>query len=143
MASIFASTAQNPADTVGLNSRTSGGTTLIRANDRGTAFADYGDLYTLGAAAKFNLPLGNNFEAFGRLGLNHLVLRGTDAAADASGNGLQVGAGLEYKLNLGVAGGSIFVDYMINRAELFRDSNDKSQGDFTTRTWTLGLTIGI
>ncbi len=119
-----------------------GGNTMTRLNDRQVA-QPFADFYSLGAAAKFNLPLGNNFEAFGRLGVNHLVLRGDDDANSASGNGLQFGAGFEYKLNLGVAGGSIFVDYTINRAAMTGDNNPKLDYDLTTRTWMLGLTIGI
>lgn len=119
-----------------------GGNTMNRLNDRQLA-QPFADFYSLGAAAKFNLPLGNNFEAFGRLGLNHMIIRGEDEGNDASGNGLQFGAGFEYKLNLGVAGGSIFVDYMINRAAMTGDNNPKLEYDLTTRTWMLGLTIGI
>ncbi len=118
------------------------GNSLVRANDRQT-FVPFGDLYTLGAAVKFNLPLGNNFEAFGRVGLNHLIVRAENEAANTSGNGLQLGAGFEYKINLGVAGGSIFVDYTINRAAMTGDVNEKLEYDLTTRTWMLGLTIGI
>ncbi len=119
-----------------------GGNTLSRANDRGL-LQPFGDFYNLGAAAKFNLPLGNNFEAFGRLGVNHMVVRGENEGNDASGNGIQLGAGFEYKLNLGVGAGSIFVDYMINRAAMTGDVNDKVAYDLTTRTWMLGLTLGI
>lgn len=125
-----------------------GGNTLTRnrqsnLNTGNPVFDPFGDFYVLGAAAKFNLPLGNNFEAFGRLGVNHMVVRGEKEDNDASGNGIQFGAGFEYKLNLGVAGGSIFVDYMINRAAMTGDVNDKLAYDLTTRTWMLGLTIGI
>lgn len=120
-----------------------GGNTLSRTNDNGTV-TELGDFYNLGAAGKFNLPLGNNFEAFGRLGVNHLIIRGENEKFDASGNGVMFGAGFEYKLNLGVAGGSIFVDYMINRAAMTGDAeNSKLDYDLTTRTWMLGLTIGI
>ncbi len=115
---------------------------LVRLNQAGTVFNPHGDLYVLGANAKFNLPLGNNFEAFGKLGLNHLVVRADNEQFNQSGNGLLFGAGFEYKLNLGVGGGSIFVDYTINRASMVNES-DKELGDFTTRTWMLGLTIGI
>jgi hypothetical protein len=119
-----------------------GGNELLRSNGDRSAVVPFGDLYNLSASGKFNLPLGNNFEAFGRLGLNHLVVRGEDEGNDASGNGLLFGGGFEYKLNLGVAGGSIFVDYTINRAEMISDVSDLTY-DLTTRTWTLGLTVGI
>jgi len=119
-----------------------GGNTLVRTADNGL-INPFGDFYNLGAAAKFNLPLGNNFEAFGRLGVNHLVVRGEDERFNASGNGLQFGAGFEYKLNLGVGAGSIFVDYMINRAAMTGDNDDRFEYDLTTRTWMLGLTLGI
>jgi opacity protein-like surface antigen len=125
-----------------------GGNTLTRNRQSNLAtgsavFDPFGDFYVLGASGKFNLPLGNNFEAFGRLGVNHMIVRGENEDNDASGNGLQVGAGFEYKLNLGVAGGSIFVDYTINRAAMTGDNNPKLEYDLTTRTWMLGLTIGI
>lgn len=119
-----------------------GGNELLRFNNNRSAAVPFGDLYNLSASGKFNLPLGNNFEAFGRLGVNHLVVRGEDEGNNASGNGLLFGGGFEYKLNLGVAGGSIFVDYTINRGEMILDATDQTY-DLTTRTWTLGLTIGI
>ncbi|MBA2541125.1 MAG: porin family protein [Deltaproteobacteria bacterium] len=119
-----------------------GGNTLTRANARGV-YSPYGDLYNASAAGKFNLPLGSNFEAFGRLGVNHLRIKAENPDNDVSGNGLMFGAGFEYRLNFGVGAGSIFVDYMINRAAMTGDNVERLEYDLTTRTWTLGLTIGI
>jgi hypothetical protein len=125
-----------------------GGNTLMRDRQSNLeadkpVFVPYGDFYNLGLAAKFNLPLGSNFEAFGRLGLNHLVVRGENPENDVSGNGLMFGAGFEYRLNLGVGGGSIFVDYMVNRASMESETRPGLATDLTTRTWMLGLTLGI
>jgi len=80
---------------------------------------DYGTLYNVSGALKLNLPLGNNFEGFGRAGLQHSML--ADAEQTGSGHVRQRPAdrgGFEYRLNLGIGAGSIFVDYTIGRTSL-------------------------
>jgi len=101
----------------------------------------FGDAYQAAIALKLNFPLGNNFEAYGKAGLHHMWLDTGIAENDTAGNGLLLGGGFEYKLNLGVGGGALFVDYQITDAKL---EGDKFTFDNTrTRTWTLGLTVGI
>jgi hypothetical protein len=94
----------------------------------------------LSAAAKFNLPLGNNFEGFGRAGLERTWLSVGDDRYNLTGNGFQVGAGFEYRLNVGVTSGSLFVDYTIHHATL---ENTRGKVDETSRIWGLGFTVGF
>lgn len=92
-------------------------------------------------AGKFNLPLGDQFEAFGRAGLGKAWFDyEPDAAYDVSGRVFLIGAGIEYRLDLGVAAGSIWIDYQYNSASL---SGERSNFDIGTRMWTLGVTVGF
>jgi hypothetical protein len=96
--------------------------------------------YQLSAALKLNLPLGNNFEAFGRGGLERTWLGVHDPNQDLMGDGFLVGGGFEYRLNAVLTNASIFVDYNVHRATLESRVN---QVDSTTRFWGLGFTVGI
>lgn len=98
-------------------------------------------IYQFSVAAKFNLPLGNNFEAFGRAGLERTWLSLDDERYDFTGNGFLVGAGFEYRLTTSVvSNASIFVDYNIHHATL---ENPHGQLGETSRIWALGFTIGF
>lgn len=106
-------------------------------NDR---FIDYGDAYQGFVAAKLSLALGNNFEAFGRAGL-HKTWMGADPLG-TSGSGFLIGAGMEYRLNLAVGQGSIFVDYQFNSVnDLSGDRIKFDQASY--RMFTIGATIGL
>jgi hypothetical protein len=96
----------------------------------------------LGAALKYSLPLGNNFEVFGRGGLERTWLS-TDNPAGLAGNGWLVGAGFEYRLNLGVTGASVFVDYEHTDTSLVNQSDMKATRDETIGLWTAGVTLAI
>jgi hypothetical protein len=101
----------------------------------------------LAAALKYSFPLGNNFEVFGRGGLERTWLS-TDAMTrqNFAGNGYLLGAGFEYRLDLAVAAGSIFVDYTRTATGFSGDSADASRMptlDGTASMWTLGLTLSI
>lgn len=96
-------------------------------------------VYQLSLAGKYNLPLGNDFEAFGRLGLEQTWLGVDDERYDFSGNGPMLGGGFEYKVKTGVASGALFVDYTIRHVEL-RNSRDDGP-DMTSRTWSLGALV--
>ncbi len=103
------------------------------------------DAYQLSAAGRFNLPLSNNFEAFGRLGLQHTTAGGDNPLYDTSGSGFLVGAGIAYLFNVGVGtGAAVSIDYQINRAEL---SGERFKGptafSVTERQWTLGVTMSF
>jgi hypothetical protein len=97
-------------------------------------------VYQASVAAKLNLPLGNHFEGFGRAGLERTWLNLDDDRYDFAGNGFLVGAGFEYRLDLGLHNASIFVDYTIHHASL---ENTRGQVDETSRIWGLGFTVGI
>ena len=99
------------------------------------------DVYQAQASGKFNLPLGSGFEAFGRAGLQHVQTSTPNPANDMSGAGYLLGAGFEYRVKLPFASGSVFIDYTYAKAGLTNDRNQ--QIDFSTRMWTLGVTVGI
>ncbi|HWU86428.1 MAG TPA: outer membrane beta-barrel protein [Kofleriaceae bacterium] len=98
------------------------------------------DAYQLSAAAKYNLPLGDNFEAYGRAGLHHTWASGQLDVYNVSGNGFLAGAGFEYRVATGIGSGSLWVDYQLSNATL---SGDRFTFDTTTRQWTLGLTVAF
>ena len=111
-------------------------------NGFGVVASNHGDqnVFQLSAAAKYNLPLGNNFEAFGRAGLERTWLNLGDDRYNFSGNGFLVGAGFEYRLDLAITSASLFVDYTIHHATL---TDTRGQVDETSRIWALGFTVGI
>jgi hypothetical protein len=94
----------------------------------------------LSAALKFSLPLGNNFEVFGRGGLERTWLS-SNSPYDANGNGYLLGAGLEYRLDLAVVGGSVFVDY--ERTSTSLTNNEMAKFDSVTGVWSAGVTLSL
>jgi hypothetical protein len=97
-------------------------------------------VYQASAALKLSVPFGNNFEGFGRAGLERTWLNLDEDRYNLSGDGFLVSGGFEYRLNAVIANASIFVDYTIHHATL-EDSRDKV--DATSRVWGLGFTVGI
>lgn len=106
------------------------------------------DATTLAAALRVAFPIGYNFELFGRGGVERTWLT-TSASGpgmpEPSGNGWLLGAGVDYKVNLGITGGSIFLDYTHNDTGFsFTDAHDQTgKFDQTAGMWTLGLTLSI
>jgi hypothetical protein len=102
----------------------------------------YGEqtVYQLSGALKLSIPLGNNFEAFARGGVERtwLDLGAQDLAF--TGDGFLAGAGFEYRLNAVLANASLFVDYTVHHVKLDSAQFDT---DATTRFWGIGLTVGI
>ena len=97
----------------------------------------------LGVAGKYSLPLGDQFEAFGRLGLQRTWLNTDGAYVDYVGNGLLLGAGFEYRLNVAGTGASLFVDYEYARTGLVNQRDMKTTKDEGIGMWTLGATIAL
>jgi hypothetical protein len=93
--------------------------------------------YQLAAALKGSLPLGNDFEAFGRLGLERTWLTVGGYDLDMSGNGFLVAAGFEYRLDAVLAKASVFVDYTIRHVTL------NNEHDLTSRMFSLGFMYGF
>jgi hypothetical protein len=60
-----------------------------------------------------------------------------------AGNGWLVGAGFEYRLDLGVTAASIFVDYEHSDTGLVDQTNMTSSRDETVGLWTAGVTLAI
>ena len=98
------------------------------------------NVYTASAALKASLPLGNDFEAFGRLGYERTWLNVGGDGQDMSGRGFLVAAGFEYRLDAVLAKASVFVDYTLRHVAL-DDTN--IQSDLDTRIWSLGFTYGF
>ena len=98
------------------------------------------NVYQASAALKLSVPLGNDFEAFGRAGLERTWLNYDDPRLDHTGDGFQFGAGFEYRLNAILANASLFVDYTVHRTTL---ENASARVDATSRMWGLGFTVGI
>jgi hypothetical protein len=100
------------------------------------------DVTQLALMGKYSLPISDGFEVFGKAGIQRTTLSSPDAldvsSADTTGSGLIVGAGIEYRLKLVATQASIFVDYTYSDMTL-----DTTKGDFTTRGFMLGATIGF
>jgi hypothetical protein len=94
---------------------------------------------TLALAGRYNLPLGDNFEVFGRLGLERTDLSGKVYDEELAGNGILFGAGAEFRLPIAAVGASLFVDYSIIRS----GSMNGVDGTLTSRIWTLGATLSF
>lgn len=96
-------------------------------------------IYQGSLSGKYNHPLGDGFEAYGRLGIQRtsLSLDG-DSRFDADGTGLMLGAGIEYRIKL--TGVSVWVDYQYSRASL---DGELVKGDLSARMWTIGATLGF
>ncbi len=115
-----------------------GGFDTIISDSRGTIAYD---VYQASIAGKLSLPLGNNFEAFGRVGLHKSWWTNERPELEVGGSGLLFGAGFEYRIKTVAGQGSVFVDYQYSSAELKAERS--TLGDTSMRMWTLGLTIGI
>lgn len=104
------------------------------------------DATSIAAALRVGFPLGNNFEVFGRGGLQRTWLSANSGTMpQPSGNGWLLGVGAAYNVNLGITGASIFVDYTHNQTGFsFTDAhNQMAKFDQSAGMWTLGLTLSI
>ena len=108
--------------------------------DVNTLYTGDRTVYALSAALKLSIPLGNNFEAFGRAGLERTWLNVDDPQFNLTGDGWLAGAGFEYRLNAILANASLFIDYSVHRTTL---ESDRQKADATSRFWGLGFTVGI
>lgn len=97
-------------------------------------------VYQVSGALKLSLPLGNNFEGFGRVGLERTWLSEGVDRYDLTGNGFVIGAGFEYRLDAVLSRAALFVDYNVHHATL---EDTRHKVDETTRIWSLGFTVGI
>jgi|GEM_PF-2452873 len=89
------------------------------------------------AAGKFSLPLGEGFEAFGRLGIQKTSVSGD---IDLSGSGYLVGVGAEYRFNLSTVSASVFVDLTRNAQTL---AGGNRPDDSSVDRWMLGFSVGM
>jgi hypothetical protein len=97
----------------------------------------------LAVAGKYSLPLGDNFEAFGRLGLERTWLSTDVNAPDFTGNGFLIGAGFEYRFTVSGVGASAFVDYQRTQSSLLNQNDMKTTKDVGIGMWTLGATVSL
>jgi hypothetical protein len=98
----------------------------------------------LAAALKYSFPLGDNFEAFARGGLQHTSVTTVEASHDgdsADGNGWLLGGGFEYRLNAVIAGGSLFVDY--EHVSTTLTNNEMRSYDTSSGVWMAGVTLSL
>jgi hypothetical protein len=104
--------------------------------------ARYGEhtAFQASASLKLNLPIGNDFEVFGRVGAERTWLKLNDNGFDFTGDGFVAGGGIEYRLNAVLANASIFLDYNVHHSTL--ESVRFDVGD-TFRVWSLGFTVGL
>lgn len=99
------------------------------------------DVYQGAVAGKLSLPLGDGFEAFGRLGVQRTWLSTDRDETDLAGNGMLVGGGIEYRFSAGIGAASLWLDYQYTSADL--ESSNGNTLELSARMWTLGISIGI
>lgn len=96
----------------------------------------------LGVGLKYSIPLGNNFEVFPKAGVGRTWLSGMSSPDESyAGNGWFLGAGVEYRLNLGVTAASLFLDYQRSSTDF--DSVPMYAFDSSIGMWTLGATVSL
>jgi opacity protein-like surface antigen len=98
----------------------------------------------LSAALKYSYPLGDNFEVFGRGGIEHTWLNLDDAvhsADNADGTGWLLGAGVEYRVSAVLAGGSIFVDY--EHVDTSFSNNEMAKFGTSSGVFMAGVTLSL
>jgi len=98
------------------------------------------ELYQASVSGKASFPLGNGFEAFGRLGLQRTWLVNPVGSFDKEGNGWLVAGGFEYRFDLAPTSLGLFIDYQFNKAKL---DGDRGELGVSSRMWTLGLSLGF
>jgi hypothetical protein len=108
------------------------------AQQMGDSYSGHFDSRTMQVALKYNYPLGDNFEVFGRGGLLRTDLNWSLGQMTSSGDGYTLGAGFEYRLP---AFGSIFVDYTHNHASFNPDG--VAPQDQTAAMWMLGINVSL
>jgi hypothetical protein len=107
------------------------------------------DAHNYFAAGKFSLPLSQGFEAFGRLGVEHMDFSTHTNQPSLGGNGYLVGAGFEYRLGAiqGVppffANSGIWVDITRDGSSMTPDSTNGKARDIAVDTYTIGLSVGF
>lgn len=94
----------------------------------------------LGAGLKLSHPLGDGFELFARGGVARTWLSGSLGDA-SSGRGWFAGGGVEYRLNLVLAGASLFVDYQ--RSAMTFGTDRMTEQRTAAGMWTVGATVSI
>jgi hypothetical protein len=95
----------------------------------------------LALGLKYGLPIGNNFEVFGRGGLQRTSLsKMSSGGYDASGGGFYLGLGVEYRLPVAAVGASLFMDYQRSWTTF-----DNGYGEYggVAGIWTLGATLSF
>jgi hypothetical protein len=95
---------------------------------------------SLAIAGKYGVPLGDGFEAFGRLGLQRSSL--STSVGDLSGNGWLLSAGFEYHVDALVKGASVFVDYTHNQTTYDNGPHSPSL-DSSASMWMLGASMTL
>jgi hypothetical protein len=98
---------------------------------------------TLSLGGKYSLPLGSQFEAFGRLALQRTDVSGNYYDEEKSGTGFLLGGGFEFRLPVAVAAISLFVDYTIQNTGLKTPGYGDQELSLTSRIWTLGATLSF
>lgn len=111
--------------------------------------AEY-DAHNYFAAGKFSLPLAQGFEAFGRLGVEHMDFSTTTNQPSLGGNGYLVGAGFEYRFSAiqnippFFANSGIWVDITRDGTSMTPDAGTNAKGrDIAVDTYTVGISVGF
>lgn len=89
---------------------------------------------------KYSHPIGDGFEAFGKVGLVQSSY-GNDDTESLSGGGLGAAAGVELRVNLGISAIAFGLEYGLTSVDLELPNGDES----TVRSgqWMLSVSLGM
>lgn len=105
--------------------------------------ADYNgtDLF---AAGKVSYVMGDQFEVFGRLGMQHMSLSTDSNQPQLSGNGYLLGAGFEYVIpQKALKRASIWVDLTRASSSMTPDTGNGKARSIAFDAATLGISVGF
>jgi hypothetical protein len=94
----------------------------------------------LSIAGKYNHPLGDRFEAFGKLGLQYSSYA-SDVTPSLTGGDWLLGVGAEYRINIGIAAASVFLVVEYTKIQLAQDAGPTN--DVRSLQPMLGFSIGM
>ena len=97
------------------------------------------------AAGLLHCSLGNNFEIFGRLGVQRTGVAPNTNDGSFTGTGYLAGVGVDYEIKLPtvpqIARAALWIDYNRSGTTLQRDAS--LSHDYAVGMWSLGVTLGF
>lgn len=116
----------------------------LQGNGGFTGTSDFATV-SVGVDLKYYVGIAGGFEGYGKVGLNKTWLTGpATEGMDFQGRGTEIGAGLQYTMNLPLTQVGLWLDYTIQNTELRDlDMGPSSNLDGELRMMNLGVSVGF